>query len=230
MSFLLPKRAVHLRERMDDPQCDLQKLNNTYQYFHVVNQFLSGWLGIYKDYLRPRLYDGATLLDVGCGGGDILRQLALWTQQDGLKVTLRGVDPDTRALEYARKRSNPLNVHFESTTSAALLAAGRQFDIVISNHVLHHLDDAEVVALCQDSERLAKCFSLHNDIRRSSLAYASFTASKLLFWNSFVTEDGLCSIRRSFTKQELQNVVPATWQVKPMFPYRNLLLWEKKKT
>jgi 2-polyprenyl-3-methyl-5-hydroxy-6-metoxy-1,4-benzoquinol methylase len=227
MSILLPKRAINLRERMDDVACDVRVLNSTYRHFSVVNQVLSGWRRIYEKYLRPRLFSGATLLDIGCGGGDVLRSLATWTRQDQLNVSFLGIDPDARALEYAKKRSFPPNVRLEQATSTSLRKAGKQFDIVISNHLLHHLQDDEVQYLCEDSENLAKKLALHNDIRRSSLAYASFAATKLLFWNSFVTQDGLCSIRRSFTRHELQHLVSKNWRVEPVIPYRNLLIWER---
>jgi 2-polyprenyl-3-methyl-5-hydroxy-6-metoxy-1,4-benzoquinol methylase len=226
MSILLPKRATHLRERMDDLACDVKLLNRTYQQFYIVNQVLSGWRRIYETYLRPKLFSGATLLDIGCGGGDVLRSLAVWSRQDELAVSFVGVDPDERALEYARQRSFPPNVHFERATSSELLSARKHFDLVISNHLLHHLRDDEVHELCKDSERLARKLVVHNDIRRSSLAYLNFAATKLVFWKSFVTEDGLCSIRRSFTNAELKRVVPERWRVEPMIPFRNLLIWE----
>jgi 2-polyprenyl-3-methyl-5-hydroxy-6-metoxy-1,4-benzoquinol methylase len=228
MSIFFPNRALHLRERMDDPACDLQRLNNTYKHFYIVNQVLSGWRRVYKHHLRQYLGSGATLLDIGCGGGDVLRQLALWTRQDGLKVQFTGIDPDVRALEYARSRPVPHNVKLYQASSADLLCAGQKFDVVISNHVLHHLQDDEVYVLCKDSEQLAKKIVIHNDLRRSSLAYINYAATQLLFWNSYVTRDGLCSIRRSFTASELQSVVPQHWHVEPMIPFRNLLIYKVK--
>jgi 2-polyprenyl-3-methyl-5-hydroxy-6-metoxy-1,4-benzoquinol methylase len=227
MSIILQKRALHLREKMDDLACDITTLNATYKHFRRVNQFLSGWRGIYEVYLRPKLIPNTTLLDIGCGGGDVIQKLALWMRQDGLDISITGIDPDVRALEYAKSRPFPPNMRFYQATSSELLQAGEQFDVVISNHLLHHLQNDEVYALCKDSEHLAKTLVVHNDIRRSGLAYASFAATKLLFWNSFVTEDGLRSIRRSFTVPELQHVIPKDWRVEPMIPYRNLLIYEK---
>jgi 2-polyprenyl-3-methyl-5-hydroxy-6-metoxy-1,4-benzoquinol methylase len=228
MSLFFPHRALTLRERMDDPSCDLQKLNNTYQQFSVVNRALSGWRGIYGRYLRKNLADGSSLLDIGCGGGDVLRQLAYWTSRDGLSVQCVGIDPDARALEYARSRRPLSNVEFLQLSSKDLIESGRTFDIVISNHVLHHLQNDEVYTFCKDSETLTTKLALHNDLRRSGLAYVNYAATRLIFWNSFVTEDGLLSIRRSFTSSELQDVVPQGWQVKPMIPFRNLLSYEKR--
>jgi 2-polyprenyl-3-methyl-5-hydroxy-6-metoxy-1,4-benzoquinol methylase len=226
MSVFLPNRATHLSERMDDPSCDVLRLNNTYKQFYVVNQLLSGWSRIYNTYLKPRLAFGSTVLDIGCGGGDVLRNLAAWSKRDGLEVSFTGIDPDARALEYASHKPTPPNVQFYRATSNELVEAGKKFDILISNHVLHHLQNDGVYALCRDSEQLANTFVLHNDIRRSGLAYAGFSLTKLVFRKSFTTEDGLRSIRRSFTPRELQSVVPPLWRVEPMIPYRNLLIYE----
>lgn len=228
MSFLFPHRALHLRERMDDPACDVQRLNNTYKHFSIVNQVLSGWRRVYECYLKQHLASGATVLDIGCGGGDVLRQLAFWTRQDGLKVRFTGIDPDIRALEYAHSRPVPHNVKLHQASSADLVKAGEKFDVVISNHVLHHLQNDEVYTLCKDSEQLARKIVVHNDLRRSGLAYINYATTQLFFWNSYVIQDGLCSIRRSFTVSELQSVVPHHWRVEPMIPFRNLLIYEKQ--
>jgi 2-polyprenyl-3-methyl-5-hydroxy-6-metoxy-1,4-benzoquinol methylase len=228
MSVLLPNRATHLSELMDDPSCDVSRLNNTYKQFYVVNQFLSGWSRIYNTYLKPRFTVGSTVLDIGCGGGDVLRNLAAWSKRDGLEVSFTGIDPDERALEYTRSRATPPNVQFYRASSREFVEAKKQFDIIISNHLLHHLQNDEVYALCKDSEQLADKFVLHNDIRRSGLAYAGFSLTRLIFRKSFTTKDGLLSIRRSFTSSELQRVVPPQWHVEPMIPYRNLLIYEKR--
>jgi 2-polyprenyl-3-methyl-5-hydroxy-6-metoxy-1,4-benzoquinol methylase len=228
MSLLFPHRALHLRERMDDPACNLQKLENTYRHFRIVNQILSGWHGVYERYLRKCLADGSSLLDIGCGGGDVLRQLAFWARRDGLKVKFVGTDLDTRALEYARSRPCLPNITFQQASSSDLVRSRQTFDVVISNHLLHHLQNDEVHALCKDSEQLAKKIVIHNDLRRSGLAYVNYAATKLIFWNSFVTEDGLLSIRRSFSRGELESVVPQHWHIQPMIPFRNLLIYKAK--
>ena len=225
MPTLLEKRAPTLRERMDDPACNLTKLHNTYTHFHTVNRFVAGWRRVYTHFLRPHLTgQPATLLDVGCGGGDVARRLAGWAQRDGVELHITAIDPDERALAYARSRPHP-NITFHQAHSADLVKAGERYDVVVSNHLLHHLGNAEVNALCRDSQQLAKRLVIHNDIRRSDLAYAGFTLTKLFFHNSFITEDGLLSIRRSFVPEELEAVTPEGWQVERLFPYRNLLIY-----
>lgn len=222
----LEKRAPNLCERMDDPACNLKLLRATYRQFGAVNRLFAAWRAVYLRYLRPALTGSpATLLDIGCGGGDVARTLAAWARADGLELSITAVDPDERALAYARSQPAPPNVTFEKAFSSDLVAAGRRFDVVVSNHLLHHLQSGELKALCRDSERLASKLAVHNDIRRSALAYAGFTGMRLFFRDSFIVEDGLLSIRRSFKAAELERLAPAGWTVEAAFPYRNLLIY-----
>ena len=45
--WLLAHRAAGLVERMDDPDCDPQKLRRTYVQFEIVNRLISGWGRLY---------------------------------------------------------------------------------------------------------------------------------------------------------------------------------------
>ena len=108
-------------------------------------------------------------------------------------------------------------------TSAELVSEGATFDFTISNHVLHHLDAAELQGLLNDSAQLTRRLSLHNDLRRSGLAYALFAAGALPLTGSYIRGDGLTSIRRSYTVAELTAVVPPGWTAEPHSPFHCLL-------
>jgi 2-polyprenyl-3-methyl-5-hydroxy-6-metoxy-1,4-benzoquinol methylase len=224
----LKTRATDVVELMDEPDCDSARLANTYRDFDRVNGVVSGWRGLYIRHLRPVLREagsGATVLDIGCGGGDLLRRFARWTEQDGLTPCFVGTDPDLRAIQFARSETNPGNVCFVRASASELVSAGERFDIVLSNHVLHHLPDADVSALCVDSTRLATRLALHADIHRHPLAYAGFPLLGGWFRESFILEDGLLSIRRAFTPDELRQIVPSGWHVQEAFPFRLNLIW-----
>lgn len=210
---------------MDDPDCDLDLLNATYDQFRIVNGLISGWKRVYKRHIRPLLTDGSTILDIGCGGGDLLFQLAKWTREDGLSVRITGIEPDPRALDYLSTLELPDNVDVFQKTTSEMVKEAATFDVVVSNHVLHHLDEATLATFLNDSIRLGRSLVLHNDIRRDDLAFIGFLPSAVLFRNSFISPDGLRSIRRSFTRGELETAVSAPWVVKSMPLFRNLLMW-----
>lgn len=227
-TWLLRRRARGLRERMDDPTCDPERLANTYRQFAMVNRLVGGWDAAYRRHLRPLTRPGEPLrlLDLGCGGGDLLVWLADRFRRDGAEVEALGADPDERAIRFARERPAPPGVRFVRADAARLVVAGERFDVVVSNHLLHHLGDAEVTTLCRELERLGPRLVLHNDIRRSDVALALFPLSSLAFRRSFVTGDGLRSIRRSFTAAELRRLAPPGWRVERAAPWRLRLLYE----
>lgn len=229
MRAVWPCRDLKARERMDDPNCDPAALRNTYAQFQLVNAAISGWRRVYTRELRPLLREGPrTLLDIGCGGGDVPLSLARRARRDGLHLSVTAIDTDPRAIAYAQSRPHFPEVEFRRASSRDLLAEGRRFDFVISNHVLHHLSEIELRDLLDDSLELGRLKVIHADIERGPLAYALFSAFTLPFFHrSYIREDGLTSIRRSFTHAELSAAAPAGWQARRMTPFRNLLVYDR---
>jgi len=230
----LAHRETRELELMDDPACDSHALERTYHQFRLVNQLVAGWRAVYRRRLRPLLRTGRTvrLLDVGSGGGDVPRALAAWAHRDGLDLDVTAIDPDPRAYDFAAGRLPVPGVRFRRAASAELVAEGERFDVVTSNHVLHHLAPAELDGLLADSAALATTLVVHDDIARSRRAYAAFAVATLPLAaapaarRSFVRPDGLLSIRRSYRAAELAAVVPPSWTVERLFPCRLLLVHE----
>ncbi|KHD72094.1 hypothetical protein MB27_42235 [Actinoplanes utahensis] len=213
------------RELMDDPDCDPDRLERTYRQFRTVNRLFSGWRRLYRQWIRPHLDTDrpTTLLDVGFGGGDISRALTRWAARDRLILHTTAIDPDGRALEHVR-RLPAAGVRFEQASSADLVARGDRYDLVISNHLLHHLEPDGLAALLADSRALARRLVVHNDLSRGRAGYGFYAVTTWPFARrSFIHQDGLLSIRRSYRRPELQAVVPPGWQVTSMFPQRLLL-------
>lgn len=222
---LLRRRSTGQLELMDDPDCDPVALARTYRLFAVINPLVSGWRGLYRRRLRAELRRAvaargqAGILDLGSGGGDVARWLAARARRDGLAVTVTGIDPDPRAHAFAtrragRPRGEASGVHFECAASGELVAQGRRFDVVVSNHVLHHLDDDAVRELLEDTRVLCRGVAVHNDLRRSRAAWIAWWVLTLPLarTRTFVRFDGLLSIRRARTVAELAALPGATAQ------------------
>ncbi len=234
----LAARDEHALEEMDKPDCEPGALTRTYAQFPLINSVVSRWHGVYKQHIRALLspWRPTTLLDIGCGGGDIAGALVRWAARDGLQLHITAIDPDARAIDFARANvanqpadTEPVgnqSVSFRRVHSSELVADGAVFDFVISNHMIHHLTRAELQGLLTDSAVLARQAVIHSDIVRSPLAYAAFSLATLPFFpGSFIRRDGLTSIRRSYTGSEMRAVLPPGWRVKTAFPYRILMLY-----
>ncbi|WP_229068821.1 class I SAM-dependent methyltransferase [Actinoplanes sp. DH11] len=222
------RRDTESQEFMDFADCDPDRLERTYRQFRTVNRLVSGWRRVYRQMIRPRLdaERPTTLLDIGFGGGDISRALAGWAARDRLVLRVTAIDPDGRALRHVRALPSS-GVRFEQASSADLVARGDRYDVVVSNHLLHHLDPVALDALLVDSTALSRGLVVHNDLSRARAGYGFYAVATLPFARrSFIHQDGLLSIRRSYRRAELQAVVPPGWQVRPMFPQRLLLTHE----
>lgn len=215
---------------MDQPDCDKDLLFNTYQQFSTINRLISGWQRIYKNHIRPVFkdpYKCYTMLDIGCGGGDIITILDKLAKRDGIELQIKGIDPDERAIQFLSNQKWPANITFRKAYLNELIQENQSFDIVISNHLIHHLKNTELHTICENAEKLAGQKIVFNDIERSDIGYASFkVAATPLFRNSFIVEDGLTSIQRSFRKSELQEVLLNGWKVYRQFPFRLLAIYE----
>lgn len=230
----LATRDEGATELMDAPDADLAMLERTYEGFRLVNVVVSNQRAVYRRWVRPRLSPTQTrrVLDIGTGGADVPRALLAWARADGLRLEVVAIDPDERALDWALRQPAEPGLSLRRISSRELAVAGEQFDVVMSNHVLHHLDGVEFGALLADSERLTAPggVAVHCDIERSRLAYAGFAlgtwpfAGNLLA-DSYIRPDGLTSIRRSHTAAELAAVLPPGWRVRRGFPSRLEVLW-----
>lgn len=224
----LSTRDETLVELMDDPHCDPVRLRATIRWFGTINRLVSGWGAVYRVRLRPHLASlgrPARVLDLGCGGGDVVARLAALAERDGLEVEWTGADPDPRAHEVASARPARPNITYVRADAAALLARGERYDVVVSNHVLHHLRGDALLAFVDESAALASGVVLHSDISRSRLAYGLYAIGITPFApGTFLRTDGLRSIRRSFRPGELQTLLGPKWLVESPTTFRLLLV------
>ncbi len=165
---------------------------------------------------------GFTLLDVGFGHGDMLRAIARWLQGRGLHAELAGIDLNPRSGPVAAAATDPsLGITYHSGRAEAL---GWQPDFIISSLVAHHMRDDELVAFIQWMERTARVGWLINDLHRHWLAWAGFRTLAFVFrWHPIVAHDGALSVRRAFTRAELEALLAAAGvqaELRWHFPFR----------
>lgn len=238
MTHDLSVRAVDARELMDDPDADIAMLERTYERFRLVNALVSHPRQLYRRDIRPRARRGPIrILDIGAGGGDVSRMIATRLRRDGLSAEITALDADERAIRWAAEHDEGAGITYRCAFAADLVAEGQEYDVVFSNHVLHHLTAPELGGLLRDSAALVREGGavVHRDIARSRVAYALYGAvtwllGGMLFRGSFIREDGLISIRRSYTTQELANAVPTGWSVRFGLPSRLELRWDARTT
>lgn len=154
----------------------------------------------------------ATLLDVGTGLADIPRRAREVARQTGIELTTVGLD---MALELACANRSALT--FSVCGDALRLPfADQSFDIVMCSQVLHHFAGTDALNLLREMNRVARLRVIVSDIRRSWIAVAGlWLASFPLRFHAVSRHDGVVSVMRGFTPEELVDTVREALARKP---------------
>ena len=170
---------------------------------------INRWLWGYRPTLAwlnrlPRDLDGPVhILDVGCGGGDLLRKIAGWARKRGIAVQLTGIDLNPYAARAAAE-ATPTELGIEWVTGNALeYQPMSPVDIIVSALMAHHLEDEEITVLLRWMEATARVGWFINDLERSERNSRLFQwADRIAGWHRFVRHDGPVSFRRAFVEDD----------------------------
>jgi SAM-dependent methyltransferase len=208
LDFSKRVEPADLPELMDEP-CSYEDFRACLLDLEKVNRLSLGYRPTLA-WLDAIAKPGEVLrvVDVGCGGGDMLRRVAAWARQRGTRVQLTGVDLNPYAARAAREFGSE---EIEWITGDAFtLAQTEGIDVVISSLLTHHLPTEEIVRLLAWMERVAHRGWFVNDLCREAVPYYAFgVIAKAAGWHRFVQHDGPVSFRRSFREEDWQSMCAA---------------------
>lgn len=224
-------------EIMDDFTLQGNELEKTLNDLDNINKWLGGnkitMQGI-KKLLRDHPGDRPVhIVDVGCGNGAILREIATWGRTMPYKLQLTGIDANPHAIQIAERLSEYYpEIHYSSLNIFSDEFRTKQFDIVLCTLTLHHFKDVEIREIMVNFYRQSNIGVVINDLHRSKQAYFLFRAfCRVFIRNKIAREDGLTSVLRGFKRKELKNfagTIPARKQeIKWKWAYRFLWIIEK---
>lgn len=220
-------------EIMDGADFSDEEIRGAYDELQKVNRFLGGTRALLRHLLplierlpiRP-----VSVLDVGSGSADIPRALVRAARRKQIAVRVVALDASPHAIRAAGEQLDQFpEIHVVQADALRWPFPDGSFDVVIASEFLHHLSDDNAVRFLQHARRLARMALVVNDLRRHPLAYYSFwVLSRLFSRNRVIRHDGLVSIRRGFTANDLtrirQHPELADLAVHFHFPYRIVLI------
>lgn len=202
-------------EWMDDLEMEGPVLIETLDQLSKINYWLGGAgpsvNGLAK-LVKKVPQDSYHIVDLGSGAGDTLRAMAKWGRRKGVKLKLTGLDANAQCIQYAQEKSQ----EFPEISFAQIDCFGKDFfqqdyDIVHCGLFLHHFTDEELLSYLPRISALAKVGLVVNDLHRSKIAYRLFQLVCTIFRTSdMVRHDGLISVKRSFRRQDLKQLLPLT--------------------
>lgn len=197
---------------MDDPALDRAAHRRALAGLRRINAW-SGTAGYLSRAITPiaseRGLARPRILDVACGGGDLAIQLVRRLHGSGIDAVVHGCDISSTAVEHA------------TANAAAQQASGCEFfqhdvlrqpltsdyDIITTTLFLHHLQEADAVALLRGLAACTRHALLVDDLIRSRRGYwLAKLGCHVLSRSPIVHYDGPASVRGAYTLQEVSEL------------------------
>nr|WP_321243929.1 methyltransferase domain-containing protein [uncultured Psychroserpens sp.] len=182
----------------------LDKLGNINKWLGGNRITLSGIRHLLKNQPKSKTY---TIIDLGCGHGDILRLIADYGRKNDYKFKLIGIDANQDAIDYAGELSvNYPELSFKKQDIFSEEFKTLNYDIALTTLFLHHFKEKEIVTLLDNLSSSVTLGVVVNDLQRSKIAYGLFKLLGLVISNHMIVQDGLTSILRAFKRKDLEKI------------------------
>ena len=199
-----------LEESMDDFSMDNAGLVTALDDIARINQLLGGNAvtldgvkTLIKDFPKDQVI---TIIDFGCGSGDMLRMLSKYGKDHNLNFKLIGIDANEATIRHAEKCStNFENISYLAEDIFLYDFSKFSIDIALITLTLHHFKNDEIIKIIKVISNLVKKGIVVNDLQRSKLAYRLFQTIIFIFrLEKMTANDGLISILRGFKRPDLE--------------------------
>jgi len=223
-------------ELMDDPHLDKcvhrQALDGLSRVNWVTRTHRLLWHPI-ESYCRKNHLNSASILDLGCGCGDLLVWLKTKAHSKGIDLKITGCDLSQVALEAARDRAEQEKLDAEFLQMDVLDGEFTAVqDVVICSLFLHHLKEGDVVRVLRRMMRTARHLVVAQDLLRSRWGYLiSLMGTRLITRSPIVHVDGPLSVVNAFTLAEIQQLAEQAGltgcKINRHWPERFVLTWKR---
>ncbi|HEX5633697.1 MAG TPA: methyltransferase domain-containing protein, partial [Gemmatimonadales bacterium] len=208
MTITAPAVSPVGTELLDDPAADPAAVAESLRHIARANYWFGGRAavryGMAQLCERWRADRPLTLVDVGTGLGDLPRDLVRWGEKRGLRVVPLGIERSRVAAGLAARHGVPMVVG----CAGSLPLARHSVDVVLASQVAHHFSAAAAARFFVELSRVARFGVVVADLRRSPLAESLFRlGSRLLQFDESTRADGVTSIRRGYTREELHALI-----------------------
>lgn len=219
-------------ERIDTGDYTAQEYDVCLSELRFINRWIGDTWALKKTLLRvieQKDLHEFSVLDVGAGSGELLREVAKFARKFNRTAKLVGlelnelsansiVSESREFTEISAIRGNALNLPF----------ADKSFDYTICSLFTHHFTDEKIVQILHEFNRVSQRGFFVIDLHRHPIAYGLYkifcTAFRI---SNLVREDGSLSVLRGFKSNELNDLAQQSnlqnFSVINCFPFRLVL-------
>lgn len=203
-------------EQIDNLSLNGKQLHLTLKSLAWINQYFGNRQNIIQPVLNvirenPQIKH-FHIVDLACGGGDMLLILAGTLASRGISFSMTGIDGNEYSLKYAQEKSGAYpTIHYLQADILNPEFRIPACDILISSHFIYHYSATALINFFESNMPLVRLVFINSGLERN------VWASRLFHWfgfllpiNAIAKKDGLIAIRRAFTKIELLTILEQT--------------------
>lgn len=198
---------------MDDLDFSDPVIFQTLKEIDTINALLGGnevTIGAFKEVLKanPDKYSW-NIADLGCGSGEMLRQISDLTRKKAIDIRLEGIDANPHIIDYAERNSKGYkNLKFKAINIFSSEFAKKKYDVVTCTLFCHHFDDENLSTLLRNLSKQVSVAIIINDIHRHWFAYYSIKWLTAIFSRSYMVKyDSRLSVLKAFKRKEIEQIL-----------------------
>jgi 2-polyprenyl-3-methyl-5-hydroxy-6-metoxy-1,4-benzoquinol methylase len=201
--------------------------------------FINRWLGGHKvvlDGVRAFLKKNPaaqmiSIMEIGSGGGDNLRETGILLNKKNITYQLRGVDLKEDCVQFAQQQQT-IPISYQVCDYQLADTQLQKPHYIFNSLFCHHFTDEQLVKMLQWMHKNAEKGFFIADLHRHALAYYSIKCLTRLFSKSYlVKNDAPLSVLRGFSRKEWENLLQeagiTNYTIRWKWAFRWLIIVEK---
>lgn len=203
---------VDAQEILDSDSCSAREAQSVLAVIGRINRWFGGVTTTRKMVERVAQVTGArklSLLEVAAGSGEVPKEVCAEVSRRGitLNVTLLDRAPSHLPLNHRTGGDHSLRTSGVVADALALPFGDAAFDLVSCSLFAHHLDAQQLAQFAREGLRVSRQALLINDLIRHPVHLALAYVSYPIMRNRVAWLDGLTSVRRSYTPDEISGML-----------------------
>jgi 2-polyprenyl-3-methyl-5-hydroxy-6-metoxy-1,4-benzoquinol methylase len=195
---------------MDDLSKGGPELREALQHLRVLNRIfaaasptLYGVQRLWNEADKPKRL---TVLDIGCGSGDVNKRLLQWADVNRIDLQITLADITEEACEEARRffHNEP---RIQVIQKDLFVLPEACADVITGTQFVHHFDEEELPQVLGSMFKASRLGVVINDIHRHWIAWiAVWLTARIMSDNRYILHDGPLSVAKGFRAADWNNL------------------------
>ncbi len=201
------------QEQLDNLSLQGEPLHKALKSLGWINK----WFGNHRSTIKAILnvykeQKPLKIIDLGCGGGDLILAIAKVLRKKKVNFSIIGIDGNNSSLKYAGEKCAGFEeITFQQADILHPSFTSAPCDVLITSHFIYHFPEPELIGFINNKLTNVSTAFICSELERSRLALFLFKLTGFLLpVSKLAKQDGELAIKRSFTKKEWLSILMQT--------------------